>query len=53
MYCRARGPERAAQLLRELLVYAHLEGVRLPFSANTPYINTIPVEKQPPFPGQP
>ena len=45
------GPERAASLLRELLVYAQLEGVRFPFSANTPFINTIPVEKQPPFPG--
>ncbi|MEX2016041.1 MAG: pyruvate dehydrogenase (acetyl-transferring), homodimeric type, partial [Candidatus Hydrogenedentales bacterium] len=26
-------------------------GIRLPFSANTPYVNTIPLEEQPPFPG--
>ena len=26
-------------------------GVELPFSATTPYINTIPADKQPPFPG--
>lgn len=47
----SRGPERAAELLNQLLMYAHLEGVTLPFSANTPFINTIPVEKQSPFPG--
>lgn len=45
------GPERVTNLIRELLVYAQEEGVRFPFSANTPYINTIPQEKQPPFPG--
>ena len=30
---------------------AHHEGVELPFTANTPYINTIPDSKQPPYPG--
>jgi len=45
------GPERAKQLLHDLSVYAHANGVKLPFTANTPYINTIPVEKEPPFPG--
>ncbi len=45
------GPERVTNLIRELLVYAQEEGVQFPFSANTPYINTIPAEKQPPFPG--
>jgi len=45
------GPERVIELLRELQVRAHKAGVHIPFSANTPYINTIPREKQTPFPG--
>lgn len=45
------GPERVRRLLRQLQVHAQEFGVKLPFTANTPYINTIPVEKQPPFPG--
>lgn len=45
------GPERVVELLRELQVRAHKAGVHIPFSANTPYINTIPKEKQSPFPG--
>ncbi|MBI3127434.1 MAG: pyruvate dehydrogenase (acetyl-transferring), homodimeric type [Candidatus Tectomicrobia bacterium] len=48
---KTRGPERVKEILRELQIYAHRHGVVLPFSANTPYINTIPREKQPPFPG--
>ena len=46
-----RGPERTKTLLRHLQVRAVRAGVVRPFSANTPYINTIPLEKQPPFPG--
>ncbi len=45
------GPERVIELLRQLQIRAHKAGVHIPFSANTPYINTIPIEKQPPFPG--
>ena len=45
------GPERVRQLLHDLDTYAHEAGVELPFTANTPYINTIPKEKQPHFPG--
>ena len=45
------GPERVARLLRELQVHARKAGVDIPFTANTPYINTIPAEKQPPYPG--
>ena len=45
------GPERVRQLLHDLQVHVQQEGVVLPFSANTPYINTIPADKQPPFPG--
>jgi pyruvate dehydrogenase E1 component len=45
------GPERVKELLRQLQIYAHKQGVEVPFTANTPYINTIPADKQPPFPG--
>ncbi|MGH7808376.1 MAG: pyruvate dehydrogenase (acetyl-transferring), homodimeric type [Thermodesulfobacteriota bacterium] len=45
------GPERVSRLLRQLQVHAQQFGVRLPFTANTPYINTISADKQPPFPG--
>ncbi len=45
------GPERVKELLHNLDTYAHESGVELPFTANTPYINTIPKNQQPPFPG--
>jgi len=45
------GQERVKEILQELQIRAHKEGVQIPFSANTPYINTITREAQPPFPG--
>ncbi len=45
------GPERVTELLQQLQIRAHKAGIEIPFTANTPYINTIPREKQPPFPG--
>ena len=45
------GPERVQKLLQQLQEHAYARGVMLPFSSNTPYINTIPVDKQPRFPG--
>jgi len=45
------GPERVTRLLHQLQIHAQQAGVQIPFTANTPYINTIPAEKQPPFPG--
>ncbi|MEM7313232.1 MAG: pyruvate dehydrogenase (acetyl-transferring), homodimeric type, partial [Planctomycetota bacterium] len=47
----SRGPERAAYLLQALRNRAKQQGVKLPLSTVTPYINTIPEEQQPPFPG--
>jgi pyruvate dehydrogenase E1 component len=47
----AEGPERVRELLHELDTYAHEAGVDLPFTANTPYINTIPKAKQSQYPG--
>ncbi|RMH55503.1 MAG: pyruvate dehydrogenase (acetyl-transferring), homodimeric type [Candidatus Hydrogenedentota bacterium] len=46
-----RGPDRVSRLIHDLQMHAHERGVRLPFSANTPYINTIPRAKEPPYPG--
>ncbi len=45
------GPGRAEFLLAQLKNKAIRRGVEIPFTANTPYINTIPVERQPPYPG--
>ncbi len=45
------GPARVSRLLLDLTTHARQRGVKQPFSANTPYINTISVQEQPPFPG--
>jgi pyruvate dehydrogenase E1 component len=45
------GTDRARFLLTELESKACRSGVDIPFSANTPYINTIPADRQPPYPG--
>ena len=45
------GSERVRHLLDQLQVYAREAGISIPFSANTPYVNTIPPEQQPPYPG--
>ena len=47
----ARGEERWRYILTELKNRANVSGVHVPFTANTPYINTIPASKQPLFPG--
>ncbi len=45
------GPDRAHQLIERLIDRARRSGAYLPFSAQTAYVNTIPVERQPPLPG--
>src|SRR5579863_2985489 len=45
------GRERAAQILQRLQQHAAETGVTLPFTANTPYVNTIAASEQPPYPG--
>jgi pyruvate dehydrogenase E1 component len=52
-YVLARGgPERAGRLIQQLSLHARLSaGVNLPFTATTPYQNSISVRQQPPFPG--
>jgi len=45
------GPERAGRLLQQLELHTSRAGYRMPFTATTPYINSIPDTKQAPFPG--
>lgn len=45
------GPERAHFLLEKLVDKARRSGSHLPYSANTAYINTIPVHQQAKFTG--
>jgi len=47
------GPERAHYLIERLIDSAQQQGADIPYSANTQYINTIPVDLQPPYPGDP
>jgi pyruvate dehydrogenase E1 component len=45
------GPERVIELMERLQHHAQSQGVTFPFTANTPYVNTIPRKQQPPYPG--
>ena len=45
------GRSRGQFILKKLIERAHELGVKLPFNANTPYINSIPLTDQPAFPG--
>jgi pyruvate dehydrogenase E1 component len=47
----AHGPARARFLLDALLAHARRRGVHWQPSLVTPYVNTIALEEQPPFPG--
>ncbi|MEL0081852.1 MAG: pyruvate dehydrogenase (acetyl-transferring), homodimeric type [Gammaproteobacteria bacterium] len=49
----ADGNDRARFLLQQLADEARRRGVESPYNANTPYLNTIPVELEPPVPGDP
>src|SRR5450755_144641 len=45
------GPEVATVILERLRAHATVSGIDLPFTANTPYANTIPNRLEPLFPG--
>ena len=45
------GEDRVTEILERLEQHAQRSGVVVPFSSTTPYVNTIPVEEQPPYPG--
>ncbi|HMZ35855.1 MAG TPA: pyruvate dehydrogenase (acetyl-transferring), homodimeric type [Leptospiraceae bacterium] len=45
------GPDRAHYLIGQMIAQAREAGIDIPYSATTEYINTVPVEKQPKYPG--
>ncbi len=45
------GVERAHFIIERLIDKARRSGAYLPYSANTAYVNTIPVQRQPRYPG--
>ena len=45
------GPERASFLLGRLIDHAAMYGAGAPHKLTTPYVNTIPVEEEVPYPG--
>ncbi len=45
------GPEQAGQLLGQVLSEATLDGIPVPVTLTTPYVNTIHVEDEEPIPG--
>jgi pyruvate dehydrogenase E1 component len=47
------GPVRARDLLTRVIERAQQSGTGPIASLNTPYVNTIPVEREPPYPGDP
>lgn len=47
------GPERARYLIERLIDDARDEGLLIPYSANTLYLNTITTAEQPNYPGDP
>jgi pyruvate dehydrogenase E1 component len=43
--------EQATLLVEELINRLRDSGLKIPFTVNTPYVNTIPRDKEPPYPG--
>lgn len=46
------GHEAASDILRQLQVRARKYGIKTQSTGSTPYINTIPPDQQPPYPGR-
>ncbi|SBT05532.1 pyruvate dehydrogenase, decarboxylase component E1, thiamin-binding [Candidatus Propionivibrio aalborgensis] len=45
------GADRAHFLIEQMIAQAREEGIDIPYSATTEYINTIPLDRQPRYPG--
>ena len=45
------GSEKAQHLITSLIEKARVHGIDMPYSANTPYVNSITLEKQANYPG--
>src|SRR5271165_4493715 len=50
---RHEGPRRVEELIERVVDHAQASGVRVPHVVQTPYVNTIPLSRQPPMPGNP
>jgi pyruvate dehydrogenase E1 component len=48
---KAQGPEKAGVLLAGLIARLRAGGMDAPATVSTPYVNTIPADQQPPYPG--
>lgn len=46
------GRDRASGILEQLEIRALKYGIKIRSTGTTPYINTIPADKQPPYPGR-
>ena len=46
-----KGNDRAHYIIEKLIDYSRVNGIDIPFSANTEYINTIPLSDQKSYPG--
>ncbi|MBI5596928.1 MAG: pyruvate dehydrogenase (acetyl-transferring), homodimeric type [Elusimicrobia bacterium] len=46
-----KGHATVIDLLKRLETFVHGQGVRIPFTARTPYINTVPADQEPAYPG--
>ncbi len=47
------GPQRAQALIKNLIEYSQRHGVLVPGQLQTPYLNTLSIAEQPPYPGDP
>src|SRR5664279_2531424 len=45
------GIDRAHFLIEQMITQAREEGIDIPYSATTEYVNTIPADRQPKYPG--
>ncbi len=46
-----KGAETVPSLLEQLSQRLRESGIKIPFTVSTPYVNTIPVDQEPPYPG--
>src|SRR5829696_4164393 len=45
------GKDRARYILKRLIADARQKGTDVPYGLNTPYVNTISIDKEPSYPG--
>lgn len=46
-----KSPQEVAEVMQELHNKCQQAGISVPFKANTPYVNTIPTNREPEYPG--